>query len=194
MARRCLGIVVSPMGTRQEPWPARDRRGAMRRLPAALLPVAVLLTACASEIAPPSVEPSPSPSKASTMAPPTPGPFPLMSVELVGGECPAGSCDRLINVDADGRLHEVIPKDRTVGHVPPELIDALEVEMDRANFRQIRSNPFTGECPTAVDGQEIIYTFHLPTGDEEIRSCTVAIDPNHPLFQAVAAVLAVAEP
>jgi hypothetical protein len=115
-------------------------------------------------------------------------------VELVGGECPAGACDRRINVHLDGRLHETAPIDRTVGHVPPELIEALKVEMDRANFRQIRSNPFTGECPTAVDGQEIIYTFHLPTGDEEIRSCTVAIDPNHPLFQAVAAVLAVAEP
>jgi len=117
-----------------------------------------------------------------------------MSIEIVGGECPSGSCDRLVNVDADGRLHEVIPKDRTVGQVEPELIEALQVEMGNANFQQIRSNPFTGTCPTAVDGQEFIYTFHLVSGDREIRSCKVAIDPNHPLFQAVRAVLAGLQP
>ena len=38
-------------------------------------------------------------------------------------------------------------------------------------------------------GPETIYTFHIPTGDEEIASCKVAIDENHPLFRAVAAAL-----
>jgi hypothetical protein len=173
----------------------------MRCLPAALLICCALLGGCWSGGIDGDVKPeatpssSPMPSDLTSPSPaPTAEPIPLMTVEIVGGECPSGPCDRLINVDADGRLHEVIPKDRTVGQVSPELIDALQVEMGRANFQQIRSNPFTGTCPTAVDGQELIYTFHLLSGDREIRSCKVAIDPNHPLFQAVAAVLAALRP
>ena len=173
----------------------------MRRLPAAPLVACLILAGCWSGGLDGDVRPqltsSPDPTSAASASPtvepaPSQEAFPLMTVEIVGGECPSGMCDRLINVDADGRLHEVIPKDRTVGQVPPELIDALQVEMGRANFQQIRSNPFTGTCPTAVDGQEFIYTFHLLSGDREIRSCKVAIDPNHPLFRAVAAIMALA--
>jgi hypothetical protein len=163
----------------------------MRRLPAVLLIACLALAACSAEIAPPSASPTPSPTSTAAA---TPEPLPLLSIEIVGGECAEGACHRLINLDADGRLHEVIPKDRTVGTVPMELVDALQVEMDRANFNLIESRPFTGECPTAVDGQELIYTFHLVSGDEEIRSCKVAIDEHHPLFRAVAAVTALAGP
>lgn len=190
------------MQSRSEPAAIRYRPGAMRRLPAALFVACLVLVGCGWQ---PPAEPEVLPSADATpsltaTATPTTGPsasepaFPVMSIEIIGGECPSGPCDRLVNVDADGRLHEVIPKDRTVGQVPAELIEALQVEMGKANFQQIRSNPFTGTCPTAVDGQEFIYTFHLLSGDREIRSCKVAIDPNHPLFQAVSAVLADLQP
>ena len=46
--------------------------------------------------------------------------------------------------------------------------------------------------PDRLDGQETVYTFHVTTGDEEIASCKVAIDENHPLFQATAAAIAAA--
>jgi hypothetical protein len=162
----------------------------MRRLPA-LLVVGCLLIGCTVTIAPPSLEPSPTATPTPTIPPPkSQEPFPLLSVETVGGECAEGACHRLINLEADGTLREVIPQTRVVGTVPKELLDALQVEMDQANFPLIESKPFTGECPTAVDGQELIYTFHLASGDEEIRSCKVAIDPKHPLFRAVAAVMA----
>jgi hypothetical protein len=117
-----------------------------------------------------------------------------MSIETLGGECVTGPCDRLVNLDADGRLHEVIPKDRKVGTVPKELVEAVEIEMAQANYNQLQSRPFTGECPTAVDGQKHVYTFHVPTGDETFDSCKVAIDANHPLFRAVAAALAFETP
>ena len=165
----------------------------MRRLPAALAVACLLLAACSIAIAPS----PPSPSPASTPTPTIPParsqePFPLLSVETVGGECAEGACHRLINVEADGTIREVIPVTRVVGTAPKELLDALQVEMDQANFQLIESRPFTGTCPTAVDGQETIYTFHVLTGDEEIRSCKVAIDGGHPLFRAVAAVMALA--
>lgn len=114
----------------------------------------------------------------------------IVSVESRGGECASGLCTNLLNIEADGHIHQVIPKDEVLATVPVELIDALQVEVERANYRLIRSRPFTGTCPTAYDGQETIYTFHVSSGDQVIDSCKVAIDPKHPLFQAVGAALA----
>ena len=172
----------------------------MRRLPALLfLLSAIPLVGCWQPPAEPTVVPSISASaSAGPTVPPTPRPsepaLPLMSIERIGGECAGGSCDRLVNLDADGRLHEVIPKDRTVGMVPKEVLEALEIEMAQANYNLLQSTPFTGTCPTAVDGQKVIYTFHVPTGDEAFDSCKVAIDEKHPLFRAVAAALAFETP
>jgi hypothetical protein len=159
----------------------------IRLLLVLLLPI--VAAACAAS-APPSASPSATP----TLPPPsvavaTPFAFPLVSVETRGGECPSGTCDRLLNIEADGRIHEVIPKDRVLGTAPPEVIDALRVEVEQADYPKIRSRPFTGTCPIAFDGQETIYTFHVTTGDREIASCTVAIDPADPLFVAVDAAL-----
>ncbi|HEX5014429.1 MAG TPA: hypothetical protein VFV72_09760 [Candidatus Limnocylindrales bacterium] len=160
---------------------------------AALLLLLPLLAACGS---PPS--PSPSPARFDTPRPSivasTPFAFPLVSIETRGGDCPAGGCNRLLNIEADGRIHEVIPEDRIVGTVPPDVIDALRTEVEQADYLAIRGHPFTGECPTAVDGQEIVYTFHVTTGDREIASCTVAIDPADPLFVAVNAAMAYEQP
>lgn len=143
--------------------------------------------------------PTESASRAPTFVPlpsdspaPTPQPIAVVSIETRGGECPTGSCNRLVNIEGDGTLHEVIPKDAVLGTVPEPILDALRIEIEQANYPLLQSRPFTGECPTAFDGQETIYTFHATTGDEEFASCTVAIDPNHPLFLAVAAALAAA--
>jgi len=119
----------------------------------------------------------------------TPEPFALVAIEQTGGECAEGMCTRLVNIEGDGTLHEVIPKDVVLGVVPEELRDALRIEIERADYRQIASRPFTGTCPTAYDGQQITYTFHPSTGDRTIDSCKVAIDPSHPLFRALDAAL-----
>jgi hypothetical protein len=148
-----------------------------------LIPVAA---ACASPT-PPSAPPSPSDAPPPTVAPETPFAFPLVSVETRGGECPARSCDRLLNIEADGRIHQVIPKDRVLGAAPPEVIEALRTEVEQADYVRIKSRPFTDTCPIAFDGQETIYTFHVATGVREIDSCKVAIDPAEPLFVAVEA-------
>jgi hypothetical protein len=160
----------------------------------AVLALAALAVACGSSSpapasAPPSESPAPSVGTAST-----PFAFPLVSVEYRGGECPAGSCDRLLNIEADGRIHEVIPKDRVLGTAPPEVIDALRIEVEQADYLKIRGRTFTGMCPIAFDGQQTIYTFHVRTGDREIASCEGAIDPSDPLFVAVEAALAFGPP
>jgi hypothetical protein len=171
----------------------------MVRLRALLLPAIALLVACGPTAIPSGSSVAPASSRAPTVIPvesptpaATPEAFAVVSIEPRGGECPAGMCNRLVNIEGDGRLHEVIPKDRVLGRVPPEILEALRIEMEQANFPLLQSKPFTGECPTAVDGQETIYTFHVSTGDEQLASCKVAIDPNHSLFQALAAALAAA--
>jgi hypothetical protein len=168
----------------------------MRRLPAllAVLVLAALSAGCASGPAPTSTaaavaatpgDPSASADPEVSIGPaPTPELFPLLSIEWRGGECPAGLCTRLVNIEGDGRFHEVIPKDQVTGRVPPELLEALQIEIERANYRLILSRPFTGTCPTAYDGQQVIYTFHVSTGDRTVDACKVAIDPDHPLFVA----------
>ncbi len=108
-----------------------------------------------------------------------------MAIEWSGGNCAATVCTRVVNIEGDGRLHEVIPEDRVLGIVPEALRDALRVEIERADYRAILSHPFTGTCPTAYDGQAIAYTFHASARDRTIDSCKVAIDPNHPLFKAL---------
>jgi hypothetical protein len=113
----------------------------------------------------------------------------LVTVETRGGECPNGPCGSLIDILSDGSVHQVRPADQDLGTIPKAELDALTAEIGRANFLLIESRPFTGECPTAFDGQETIYTFHLQTGDEAIATCKVAIDPNHPLFLAVGAAM-----
>ena len=160
-----------------------------------MLVLCLALLGCTSErlVPPPSTTAAPvstpatETAGASTEPLPTPEPFPLVSIEWRGGECPSGLCTRLVNIEGDGRFHEVIPKDQVTGRVPPDLLDALQVEIERANYPLILSRPFTGTCPIAYDGQQVIYTFHVSTGDRTVDACKVAIDPNHPLFAATAA-------
>lgn len=163
----------------------------LRALVALACLVSVITIGCAAT---PSVSPSPrAPSvffAESTGPPTTPQPSSILTVETRGGECPEGACRSLVNVEADGTVHQVLPTDKTLGTVPAELVEALRIEVEQANYLLLQSRPFTGECPTAFDGQETIYTFHVSTGDERMASCEVAIDENHPLFRAVAAVLA----
>jgi hypothetical protein len=151
-----------------------------RLLPAPPTPSSVPVSSSASLVPDPATTPEPLP---------TPEPFPLLSIETRGGECPSGMCTRLVNVEGDGRLHEVIPEDQVIGRAPPALAEALQVEIERANYPLILSRPFIGTCPTAYDGEQLIYTFHVSTGDRAVDTCKVAIDPNHPLFVAVEAVL-----
>jgi hypothetical protein len=146
-------------------------------LPLALL-LALALAACAG-----------GEQESSAASPPTVGATVLVTVATHGGLCPNGECRSTTEVWSDGR---VVRGERTVS-AAPALIEAVRVEIARADFRRIAGRPFAGQCPTAYDGQETIYTFHLAAGDQVIASCTVAIDLNDPLFRAVDALTALAQ-
>jgi len=57
------------------------------------------------------------------------------------------------------------------------------------DFAALKSHPFTGECPVAFDGEELVFEFAIGTGSQRIASCEVEIDWGHPLFIAVGAAL-----
>jgi hypothetical protein len=160
---------------------------ARRRPRHLLLAIAVVvLTACHFD--PPLISLSPSATPSSPTSSSS-GASVLLTVETRGGECPNGPCGTRITIGVNGEVHQVLPSDADLGTIPKADMDALAAEIERANFPLIERRPFTGQCPTAFDGQETIYTFNLPTGAERIASCAVTIDQNHPLFLAVGAAM-----
>lgn len=114
----------------------------------------------------------------------------LLTIRTRGGLCRYGPCWSEKYIRADGSYHAT---DGTGAQKDGTLDDAKVAELMQliaaANFDEIRSQPFTGTCPTASDGQELIYTFQTPSGEETIASCEIAIDANSPLFQHIAALL-----
>jgi hypothetical protein len=147
--------------------------------------------------APPSAQsPSPAPPGAS---PDEPTPSEAVdgvsvTVEAVGGHCVQGACDSTITIEPDGRAHQVAPEPKELGTVPQEIMEALVVEVQQADFEAIKSQPFTDTCPIAFDGQQFIYTFSIVSSSERIDSCEVVVDPANPLFVAVDAAIASVAP
>ncbi len=117
---------------------------------------------------------------------------PLVTVEYRGGECPEGMCETVMVIERDGRVHRTVPDEFETHRVDADAIRVLEAAIGAADFGAIRARPFTGECPVNFDGQEVVYTFAAPSGEQRIASCEVEIDPGHPLFLAVDAVLGAA--
>lgn len=160
-----------------EPPQHPDRRSAIdttgrahaTALAAALLMLAIGMAAC--QMVPVA---SPSPSGA------------LLTVQTRGGLCPEGPCSMTIVVERDGRVHQAAQPPNDLGAVSPAALAALDAAIRATDFTEIRSHPFTGICPTAYDGQQVIFEFGAPDGVERISTCEVEIDPSAPLFAAVA--------
>ena len=123
----------------------------------------------------------------SLVEPPATGP--LVTVQVRGGECPQGACGGTTAVERDGRLHVVAPVAQELGRAPGDAIAALDALIRTTDFAAIRAKPFTGECPVNFDGQEVVYEFSTPSGVQRIATCEVEIDPEHPLFVAIEAVI-----
>jgi hypothetical protein len=118
-----------------------------------------------------------------------PGTGPLITVQLVGGMCPAGACDTSVILERDGRVRSAAKPPNDLGVVPANAMATLTAAVQAADYAGIKSHPFTGECPIAFDGQKLIFEFGVGAGTERIDSCEVDIDWGHPLFVAVGVAL-----
>ena len=111
---------------------------------------------------------------------------PLVTVQMRGGMCPEGMCDTSVILERDGRVHSAAKPPNDLGVVDAEPLNALNAAIAAADWNSLRAKPFTGECPVAFDGQELIFEFSTLTGTQRFASCEVEIDYGHPLFIAVA--------
>ncbi len=114
---------------------------------------------------------------------------PLVKVTTRGGECVNGPCGSIIEIARDGTVTEVLPGSNGIGVVPADAMAALGAAIMAADFDAIRAHPFSGDCPTAFDGQEVIYEFGVPGGTQRIASCETQIDADSPVFAAVTVAL-----
>src|SRR5215213_4658802 len=108
-----------------------------------------------------------------------PGIGPLVTVEMRGGICPQGACDNSVFLDRDGRVHSAAKPPNDLGVVTAANMDALNAAIAATDFGTLKSKPFTGECPIAFDGQELIFEFATLSGTQRLASCEVDSDWGH---------------
>jgi hypothetical protein len=124
---------------------------------------------------------------------PTPSPTPsgpLLTIESRGGRCVDGPCGNMLIVELDGRVHQAAKPPNDLGFVDPDLLAELKQAIADADFAEIKSHPFTEECPVNYDGTEIVVDFGTANGTEHIEGCQVAIDWAAPPFATIKLALA----
>lgn len=113
----------------------------------------------------------------------------LVTVTMRGGNCLNPPCESTVILERDGRVHSADKPPNDLGTVSADQVAAIDAAIKLTDFAEMRTHPFTGECPVNFDGQEIVYEFSAPTGVERIASCEVDVDLGLPLFVAVATAL-----
>jgi len=98
---------------------------------------------------------------------------PLVSVAMRGGRCVDGPCETRTTLDASGRL---VRFNGTQDQIPPERVARLAELIRVTDWKGVMARPFVGECQTAVDGMELVWTIQTPGGPLEIADCTIAVD------------------
>ncbi|MEP7379286.1 MAG: hypothetical protein ABI725_06935 [Chloroflexota bacterium] len=111
-------------------------------------------------------------------------------IESRGGSCVGGPCGNTLVVELDGRVHQAAKPPNDVGFVEPDLLAELKQAIAEADFEAIRSVPFSGTCPTAYDGSEIVLDFGTADGVEHFEGCQTAIDWGSPPFSTIKLALA----
>ena len=110
----------------------------------------------------------------------------LFTVATRGGHCRDGPCGTTVVIDRDGRVHYAAKPPNELGTLSPELLATLNAEIAATDWTELVSHRFNGECPTAYDGQEIVFEFATADGVQHIASCEVEVDYDSALFAAVA--------
>lgn len=89
----------------------------------------------------------------------------------------AEDCTMLVLVYEDGRWKAESDQGPKSGNVEPSVVEPLVHALRSADFVELRTLLFQGECPTDTGGQETILVFPTVTGPEAFASCTLVINP-----------------
>ena len=114
---------------------------------------------------------------------------PIVTVQMRGGMCPEAMCDNTVVLERNGKVHSAAKPPNDLGRVDGQALAALSAAIQATDWATLKAHPFTGECPIAFDGQELIFEFSVGTGTQRIASCEVEIDWGHPLFVAAGVAL-----
>jgi len=86
-----------------------------------------------------------------------PKPAPLVVVTLHGGLCVSGrECRTVYRITDTAVLDPVGKRLRAISRMQRRR---LERAISRIDLAEVRKHPFTGTCPTAYDGSEMIFGF-----------------------------------
>jgi hypothetical protein len=112
---------------------------------------------------------------------------PLVTVQRHGGLCVAGACQSTMSIYENGSIsYDYVGQEEVVGDggaLSDDALNELHELIAQTDFKAIKSVPFTDMCPTAYDGQEVIYVVTDADGVEQrLASCEVVIDPSLPVF------------
>lgn len=152
---------------------------------------ALLLAACGAT---PTADTPSTPPASTPASPAAADDEPLMIVKFTGGMCRMGSCDSTLTVLPDGSYTMQLGQEASAdGALDAATVDALRQGIATTDFAAIKADPFTGTCPIAFDGQELIYTFNTADGEQTLASCTVNIPADAPLFQTVGSIVETAQ-
>lgn len=108
---------------------------------------------------------------------------PLVTLETSGGRCVDGPCANRATLAASG---ELVLFDGARTTLPPERMARLTESIAATDWAAVMAKPFTGECPTAVDGLEMVWTVRTPGGPLRIADCTTDVDYEAPPFSQLA--------
>ena len=118
-----------------------------------------------------------------------PGTGPLLTIRLEGGMCMDGPCDSAVVLERDGRVRSAAKPPNDLGRVSVDAYAALDAAIQATDFAAMRAKPFTGECPTAFDGQKQVFEFSVGSATQRLDSCESELDWSSPLFVAMVAAL-----
>ena len=105
----------------------------------------------------------------------------LVSVMSHGGLCPIGvECKREFTVYRSGTY---ISSEKN-GTLSPDELKELVRQITNADFASVESKKFTGTCPTAFDGNELVFIFYAQT-KHIIPSCTYVVDMEASPFKLI---------
>lgn len=124
----------------------------------------------------------------------------LLSVYAYGGLCPNNNACSTTTIIKNNGTILIIPSvyfngstnslnTPFIGTLNSTELYKLTTLINSENFSALSSHPFTGTCPTAYDGQEVVYTFNTSNGNKTIDNCKIAINSTDNLFKEINLIL-----
>ena len=104
----------------------------------------------------------------------------LIKIYYHGGLCVSGEeCRSIKTITADGK---VMIDGKLAGNLTGGQLSNLKQVLSATDYNSIGTQKFIGTCPTAYDGEEVVFSFYPQGIERSYASCDVEIDESLPVF------------